>query len=105
MKENAEIIDARKYAVGSIKETFEKYSHLEKILPAMGYGEEQIRDLEKTINLADCDVVLAATPIDLKRIIKVNKPIIRVRYGVGEEAEKELEKIIEEFLKNVDFSS
>ncbi len=101
----AEIIDARKYAVGSIKATFEKYPHLHKILPAMGYGNEQIKELEETINAADCDVVLAATPINLAKLINVNKPVIRVRYGVGKETEEELEKVLEEFLKNCDFSS
>ncbi len=94
----AEIIDASKYAVGSIRETFEKYPHLGKILPAMGYGKQQIKELEETINAADCDVVLAATPINLARIINVNKPVIRVRYGVGKNTEKELEEILNEFL-------
>jgi len=94
----AEIIDASKYAVGSIKETFEKYPHLEKILPAMGYGRQQIRELEETINAADCDAVLAATPINLARLINVNKPVIRVRYGVGKDTEKELEEVLNEFL-------
>ncbi|HCX78716.1 MAG TPA: GTPase, partial [Firmicutes bacterium] len=61
----AELIDPRPWAVGSIKDTFEKYSHLTNILPAMGYGEKQIRELEKTINAIDCDLVIAATPIDL----------------------------------------
>ncbi|MCD6448052.1 MAG: GTPase [Thermoplasmata archaeon] len=94
----AEIIDASRYAVGSIKETFEKYPHLEKILPAMGYGRQQIRELEETINAADCDAVLAATPINLARLINVNKPVIRVRYGVGKDTEKELEEVLNEFL-------
>ena len=94
----AEIIDASKYAVGSIKETFEKYPHLEKILPAMGYGKQQIRELEETINAADCDAVLAATPINLARLINVNKPVIRVRYGVGKDTEKELEEVLDKFL-------
>ena len=94
----AEIIDASKYAVGSIKETFEKYPHLKKILPAMGYGKQQIRELEETINAADCDAVLAATPINLARLINVNKPVIRVRYGVGKDTEKELEEVLDKFL-------
>jgi len=95
----AEIVDARKYAVGSIKETFEKYSHLDKILPAMGYGRQQMKELEETINAADCDAVLAATPINLARVINVNKPIIRVRYGVGDDVEEELRQILDEFLE------
>ena len=96
---DAIIVDAKKYAVGSIKETYEKYPHLDKILPAMGYGKEQIKELEETINNANADAVLAGTPIDLNRVINVNKPIIRVRYGVGEEIERELEKILDEFLE------
>ncbi len=98
-KNGAEIVDARKYAVGSIKETYEKYPHLDRILPAMGYGKQQIAELEETINAADCDAVLAATPIDLKRLINVNKPVIRVRYGVGKDIEGGLEKLLDEFLK------
>lgn len=95
----ADIVDARENAVGSIKETFEKYPHLNKILPAMGYGEKQIKELEETINATDCDLILSATPIDLRRVINVNKEIVRVRYGVGKETEKELEKILDEFVK------
>ena len=95
---NAIIIEAKKYAVGSIKETFEKYPHLDKILPAMGYGEKQIKELEETINSADCDAVVAATPINLARIINVNKPVIRVKYGVGKDTEKELREILDDFL-------
>jgi len=94
----AEMVDARKYAVGSIKATFEKYPHLDRILPAMGYGKQQMKELEETINAADCDAVLAATPINLARVINVNKPIIRVRYGVGKDVEAELQEILDEFL-------
>ena len=93
-----EIIDPRPFAVGSIVETFKKYTHLSKVLPAMGYGKEQIKELEETINRCDADIVVSGTPIDLNRIINVNKPIVRVRYGVGKETEKELGRIVEEFL-------
>lgn len=96
-----EIIDPRKYAVGSIVETFQKYSHLTNVLPAMGYGQRQINELEQTINNADCDIVVSGTPIDLSRILKVNKPIVRVRYGVGEETTEELKRIFEDFLKQL----
>ncbi len=75
-----EIIDPRPFAVNSIKQTFEKYKHLEKVLPAMGYGNEQIKDLQETINRADCDMVVSGTPIDLNRVLKANKPIVRVSY-------------------------
>ncbi len=74
----------RPYAVGSIKATFEKYPNAARILPAMGYGDEQVRELEETINAADADVVVEGTPIDLKRIITVNKPIANVTYELEE---------------------
>ena len=77
-----EIIDPRPFAVNSIKQTFEKYKHLEKVLPAMGYGGEQINDLQETINRADCDIVVSGTPIDLNRVLKANKPIVRVSYDL-----------------------
>jgi predicted GTPase len=94
-----EIIDPRKYAVGSIVNTFNKYPHLTNILPAMGYGKKQIKELEKTINNSDCELVISGTPIDITRILTSSKPVIRVRYGVGEETEKELEKIVDDFIK------
>ena len=97
-----EIVDPRPFAVGSIKETFEKYQHLSKVLPAMGYGRKQMQDLEETINKADVDLVVSGTPIDLTRVIKPDKPIIRVRYDVGEETLKQLREIIDEFVdKNI----
>ena len=99
-----EIVDPRPFAVGSIVETFRKYPHLSKVLPAMGYGKEQIKELEETINRCDADVVVSGTPIDLSRILNVNKPIVRVRYGVGKETEKEIEKIVEEFLERMNLS-
>ncbi len=81
-----ELVDARPFAVGSLRETFEKYSHLKKVLPAVGYSDEQIKELEATINATECDLVVSATPIDLSRLITIEKPLIRVRYeyqGVG----------------------
>jgi predicted GTPase len=95
-----EIIDPRIFAVGSIKDTFNNYTHLTNVLPAMGYGKKQIEELEKTINKADCDIVVSGTPIDLNRIIKTNKKILRVKYGVGEQTSKDLEVIINDFIKN-----
>jgi predicted GTPase len=80
----AEIVDARPYAVGTIKETYDKYPNAARILPAMGYGDEQVKELEDTINAADADVVVEGTPIDLDRIITVNKPIANVRYELEE---------------------
>ncbi len=92
------IIDPRPFAVGSIKATFEKYPHLEKVLPAMGYGDKQVEELEKTINASDCDVVVSGTPIDLKRILRnVNKPIVRVRYDLQVRGEPSLDDVLRGF--------
>ena len=96
-----EVIDPRPFAVGSIKKTFEKYQHLSKVLPAMGYGKEQIRELEETIHRCDCDVVISGTPIDLRRVLSVEKPLVRVRYGVGEQTKHQLEQLVQEFLHQV----
>jgi len=90
----AEIIDPRPYAVGSIKATYAKYPTTGKVLPAMGYGETQTRELEETINAIDCDMVIIGTPIDLKRIIKINKPAQRVRYELQENGQPTLEDIL-----------
>ncbi len=80
----AEIVDAKPYAVGSIKATYEKYPNAGDILPAMGYGDQQVRDLEATINATPADVVVEGTPIDLQRIITINKPIAKVAYELEE---------------------
>ncbi|OGN92459.1 MAG: GTPase [Chloroflexi bacterium RBG_13_50_21] len=90
----AEIVDPRPFAVKSIKATYEKYPKTGPILPAMGYGEAQTRDLEATINRADVDMVIIGTPIDLKRIIKINKPAQRVRYELQEIGRPTLEDIL-----------
>jgi predicted GTPase len=90
----AEIVDPRPYAVKSIKATYEKYPKTGPILPAMGYGEAQTRDLEATINNADVDMVIIGTPIDLKRIININKPADRVRYELQEIGQPTLETIL-----------
>ena len=82
------------YAVGSIKETFAKYTHLTKVLPAMGYSKTQVHELEATINATDCDVVVSGTPIDLNRILKANKPIIRTHYDLVEIGKPDLEDVL-----------
>ncbi len=92
-----EIIDPRPFAVNSIKQTFEKYKHLEKVLPAMGYGNEQIKDLQETINRADCDLVVSGTPIDLNRVLKANKPIVRVSYELKIREGASLADILKQF--------
>ncbi len=89
----AELVDPRPYAVRSITATFEKYPHVGPLLPAMGYGDEQVRDLEQTINAARCDLVLSATPIDLRRVLNIRHPMDRVRYElqiIGQPTLKEI---------------
>ena len=90
----SEIVDPRPYAVGSIIEAYKKYKHLGAILPALGYGEHQIRELEETINATPCDVVVVGTPIDLRRIVKINKPAVYVRYELQEVGSPNLEEIL-----------
>ena len=89
-----EIVDPRPFAVKSIAATYQKYPKTGAILPAMGYGDEQMRDLEATIDRADVDLVISATPIDLTRVIKVNKPMQRVRYELQEIGQPTLEEIL-----------
>lgn len=96
---SAKIVDPRPYAVGSIKQTFKKYPHLGDVLPAMGYSEKQIRELEKTINKVECDAVISGTPIDLRRIIKVIKPIVRIQYNLEEISKPDLKDILKKFLQ------
>ncbi|MDO8538553.1 MAG: cyclic 2,3-diphosphoglycerate synthase [archaeon] len=83
-KAGAEIIDPRPYAVGSIKAVFEKFTQLKEVLPAMGYSEQQLKELEQTINAVPCDLVLSGTPIDLGKLVKTRKPIQRVSYELEE---------------------
>lgn len=91
-----EIVDPRPFAVGSIADTYKKYPNTGMILPAMGYGEAQVRDLEATINNSNVDLVISGTPIDLTRIIKVNKPMQRVRYELQEIGKPTLDEILQE---------
>ncbi|PNX54239.1 MAG: GTPase [Thermoplasmata archaeon M9B2D] len=93
------LVDPRPFAVGSIIDTFNKYPHLTNVLPAMGYGKKQIQELERTINNTDCDVVISGTPIDLTRILKTTKPLVRIRYGVGDTTAEELKSIVNKFLR------
>jgi len=95
----AEIIDPRPYAVRSIKETFEHYPHLRNVLPAMGYYGDQIKDLEETVNNTPADVVVSATPVDITRLINVDKPVVRVYYELQEIGTPTLEDVITKFLK------
>jgi predicted GTPase len=93
----AKIIDPRPFAVGSIKKTFEKYSHLNKVLPAMGYGEFQVKELAETIAKVDCDLILSGTPIDLNRLIKTRQPMLAVGYELEEIGSPNLEDVLKKF--------
>jgi len=95
----AELVDPRPYTVGKLTETFVKYPGIGTLLPAMGYGDQQLKDLETTINNTDCDAVVIGTPIDLNRIIKINKPSTRVWYDLQEIGSPNLEEVIDEFCK------
>ena len=90
----AELVDPRPYAVRSIAATYAKYPHIGTLLPAMGYGGEQVRDLEETINRTECDLVLVATPIDLRRLINVRHPVDRVQYELQVIGRPTLEEIL-----------
>ena len=94
----AEIVDPRKYAVKSIKETYRNYPFIGELLPAMGYGKQQIKDLEETINRVPCDSVIIGTPIDLRRIIKLKKPAFRVLYELQEIGKPDLRDVLKRFI-------
>lgn len=94
-----ELVDPRPYTVGKLSETFRIYPNIGTLLPAMGYGEEQVRDLEKTIENTPCDAVVIATPIDLSRIVKINKPTVKVGYDLQEIGTPNLTGILDEFVK------
>jgi predicted GTPase len=96
----AEIIDPRPYTVGKLKDTFKIYPSIGKLLPAMGYGEQQLKDLEETINKTDCDAVIIGTPIDLTRVININKPCTRVHYELDEISSPNLCDVIQKFIKD-----
>ena len=90
----AEIVDPRPYAVGKLAETFRKYPKTGPVLPAMGYGEEQTRDLEATVKATPCDLVVIGTPIDLRRIISFDKPTVRVTYDLAERGKPDLADVL-----------
>ena len=95
----AEIVDPRKYAVKSIAATYQKYPNIGTLLPAMGYGDQQVKDLEATIAKVPCDAVIIATPIDLRRLIKIDKPSVRVIYDLDEIGHPTLEDLLKNFFK------
>lgn len=95
-----EIVDPRPYLIGKLKNTFGMYPGIGNLLPAMGYGPEQIKDLEATINKTPCDGVVIGTPVDLSRIMKINKPFTRVHYELKESGHPNLSDILNDFVKN-----
>ncbi len=95
----SQIVDPRPFIVGKLEETYMMYPDIGKLIPAMGYGEEQIRDLEWTINSTDCDAVIIATPIDLGRIIRINKPFAKVDYELQEIGKPDLKMLLDDFLE------
>jgi len=95
----AGFVDPRPYTVGRLSETFEIYPEIGTVLPAMGYGKQQLEDLETTINNTECDAVVIGTPIDLNRIIKVDKPSTRVYYNLQEIGRPNLTSVLDDFIK------
>jgi len=93
------IVDPRPYTVGRLTETFENYPDIGTVLPAMGYGEVQLKDMETTINNTECDAVVVATPIDMNRILKIDKPNTRVFYDLQEIGSPNFEEILADFGK------
>jgi predicted GTPase len=89
-----EIVDPRKYAVGIVKDIFAKYTHVREVLPTVGYGHQQIRDMEATIAKVDCDTIMIATPADIRRIIKFPKPTARVGYELKEQTKPGIADIL-----------
>jgi len=95
----ADVVDPRPYTVGSITETFEKYPDIGELLPAMGYGDQQVKDLEKTIAKTKCDVVIIGTPIDLRRVVGIKQPSVRVTYDLQEIGKPTLVDVLKPYLK------
>jgi predicted GTPase len=93
----AEVVDPRPYAVGTLAQTFERYPGIGTLLPAMGYGDEQVRDLEATIARTPCDLVLIATPVDLRRLLRIDKPALRVGYELQEIGKPDLAEVLARF--------
>jgi predicted GTPase len=93
------IVDPRPYAVGSIKGAYEKYRHLGAVLPALGYGGKQVAELKETIDRTPCDIVVIGTPIDLRRVITIKQPTVRVKYELKVLGPVSLEHVLDEFIE------
>lgn len=100
----ASLVDPRPFLTGTLQGTFQTYPAIGTLLPAMGYSPAQVKDLEETINKADCDSVIIGTPIDLNRLIKINKPSTRVYYDLEEIGHPKLEEVLDDFLKRMDLT-
>jgi len=97
----SELVDPRPYAVGSIKEAYKKYPHLGAVLPALGYDEKQIAELNETVSRTPCDIIVIGTPVDLRKLMKINKPTVRVKYELKVLGPVSLEQILDNFLGKV----
>jgi predicted GTPase len=95
----SELVDVKEYAKGTLIGVYEKYKQIHNYLPAMGYSPEQIKDLEAVINAAPADVVVSGTPIDLTKVVTINKPLINVKYELQEIGKPDLTDILDDFLK------
>ncbi len=95
----SKLVDPRPYAVGSIRKVYEKYPHIGRVLPAMGYSQEQIKELEETIKKVDCDVVVIATPVDLRKIMKINKQTVKVSYDFVIDLSHFVNSFVEEYVE------
>jgi predicted GTPase len=94
-----QLIDPRPYAVGKLQTTFQTYPEIGTLLPAMGYGEQQVKDLEETIANTPCDAVVIATPIDLQRIVKIKQPAVKIGYELQEIGYPNFVDVLKEFVK------
>ncbi|UCG91982.1 MAG: GTPase, partial [candidate division WOR-3 bacterium] len=93
------IVDPRPYAVGSIKTSYAKYPQIGDIIPALGYGQKQIRELQKSINSTPADAIVIATPVDLRKFLRLNKPAAKVNYELKEKAGSKLEILLKKYLR------
>ncbi len=102
--EATEIVDPRPYAVGIIKRMYEEYPHMKEVVPSTGYTKEQLRDLEETIRRADADVVIIGSPADISKVIKIDKPVVKVRWELKIIEGPTIKDIVNEFLERVGLS-
>jgi predicted GTPase len=102
LKHGCELVDPRPYLVGKLEETFDHYEDIGVLLPAMGYGGQQVKDLEATINATECEAVIIGTPIDLRRVIDIKHPSTRVTYELAEIGRPDLDDVLGEFIRQME---